>query len=357
LQFFRQGRPIRARPVGASGRAWRWCRRNPVVAGLLTALVAVFLTGFAATLWEWREADREAEEKGRQWQRAEAGWQRARDEGDETERKRAEAVRERNEKEIARQQAVTALEKERRQHYFTRIGAANEKWRNNHVTLADDLLDACPWDLRGWEWGYLEHLCHGSRLTLYGHRGPVRAVAFSPDGKRLATAGEDGAIRLWDVARGRIDRVLAGHPGGRVHCLAFDPDGKRLASGSRERHRDDRGRWVDSSHGAVKVWDLATGKATFTLTAGALDVFSVAFSPDGSELAASDDSDIQFYNPATGKMTRRLTGAARPVCGLAFAADGKRLATAHGWPYGMHPETPDVPGFVTLWDLKRANPP
>ena len=103
----------------------------------------------------------------------------------------------------------------------------------------------------------------------------VSAVAFSPDGKTLASGSLDSDIKLWDVATGKERATLKGHTE-TVRSLAFSPDGKTLASGG-----------YDNS---IKLWDLATGKVQATLKGFTEGVNAVAYSPDGKALAAASDS-------------------------------------------------------------------
>src|SRR2546427_3907116 len=88
-------------------------------------------------------------------------------------------------------------------------------------------------DLRGFEWYYLWRLCHRDLFTLQ-HADLVNTVAFSPDGKRLASGSADGIVKLWDAATGQELLTLKGHTD-IVFSVAFSPDGKRLASGSLDR--------------------------------------------------------------------------------------------------------------------------
>src|SRR5215469_10494124 len=133
-------------------------------------------------------------------------------------------------------------------------------------------------DLRGFEWRYLYRLSHAEILTVKGHTGFVNSVAYSPDGKRLASASDDKTVKVWDAQTGQEFFPLKGHSG-RVISVVFSPDGKRLASGS---------------HGTAKVWDAQTGQELVICTPGNV-VCNVAFSPDGKRLAVATNVDIGVW--------------------------------------------------------------
>jgi WD40 repeat protein/serine/threonine protein kinase len=153
--------------------------------------------------------------------------------------------------------------------------------------------------------------------VLRGHRENVFAVAFSPDGRRLASAGADldGSIRIWDVAKKEQVRLLPGHVD-EIFALAFSPDGKVLASGSKD--------------GTVRLWETTNWKPSAVLNHGT-NVYGVAFTPDGTRLATScADNSIRFWDVATGQEVAELRNHGSYVKTLAFSPDGSRLASASG---------------------------
>jgi RNA polymerase sigma factor (sigma-70 family) len=145
---------------------------------------------------------------------------------------------------------------------------------------------------------------NGDKLWVY-------SVAFSPDAKTLASGGRDGRIRFWDLDTakevGHIDHALS------PVALAYTPDGKRLAS---------------AGGSAVHVWDVAGGRPAFTAPGHHSRLEAVVHSPTAGLLAtAGEDHVILLWDTATGKEVRRLTGHNYGVSALAFSPDGKRLAS------------------------------
>jgi predicted NACHT family NTPase len=143
----------------------------------------------------------------------------------------------------------------------------------------------------------------------------VWSVAFSP-GKTLASADENGVVKLWEVAGAKEAASFKAHDG-RITCVAFSPDGKRLATGGNDM--------------CVRLWDAESRRVTAKLVGHEDWVMSVAFSPDGKTLAsASRDRTARLWDVASGKQTVALKDHSGVVNGVACSPDGKLLATAGG---------------------------
>jgi WD40 repeat protein len=151
------------------------------------------------------------------------------------------------------------------------------------------------------------------RQKLEGHDEYVRAVAFSADGKTVASGSDDTTVRLWDAATGEEMQKLEGHDGP-VRAVAFSPDGKTVASGSSDK--------------TVRLWDAATGEEIQKLEGHDGWVSVVAFSPDGKTVASgSDDTTVRLWDAATGEEIQKLEGHDDWVSAVAFSADGKTVAS------------------------------
>ena len=168
--------------------------------------------------------------------------------------------------------------------------------------------------------------------TFTGNDREFKTVAFSPDGQLLATGGWLSKIHLWHVQTGSLLNTFPEKVG--VEALAFSPDGQFLASG---------GGFKDPT---IRLWHIATGEKRFTLightknltTAHTSDVYSVAFSPDGTLLASGGIDGVRLWNPTTGQTLAVLTENASSVSVVAFSSDGRTLASGES-------------GGIFLWDV------
>jgi hypothetical protein len=153
--------------------------------------------------------------------------------------------------------------------------------------------------------------------------------AFSPDGRRLASASGDNCVKVWETATGQELLCLKGHTD-RVFGVAFSPDGKQLASAGAD--------------GAVRIWDAVTGRELFCLRGHTGWIAGAAFSPDGRRLASAGLNDtVRIWDTGTGQEVLALKHGG-PVMGVAFSQDGYRLASA------------GLDGTVKVWDATDLTP-
>ena len=179
LRRYLHGEPIHARPISRTERALRWCRRNPIVAGLSAAVMLIFCAGFAGVAWNYWQA------------------------------------------EAARDELVTNL-------YFHRVALAHREILADNLGEAQKLLRTCPEPLRDWEWSYLERLSQVDPAKPIEAGQRIFSIAFSPDGRRIAAALKDGRIGIYDLESG--DRFYLNEHKEYVFSVVFHPEGRYLAS-------------------------------------------------------------------------------------------------------------------------------
>jgi WD40 repeat protein/nucleoside phosphorylase/uncharacterized protein YjbI with pentapeptide repeats len=144
----------------------------------------------------------------------------------------------------------------------------------------------------------------------------VRSVVFSRDGSRIASAADDGTVRLWDTISGECLSILCGHTDS-VLDVAFSPDGARIVSASHDK--------------TLRIWDASTEKCLSIIDCGAVSNLSAVFSPDGARIAsASADGKIRLWDAVSGNCLSTLSGHTDRVLSVAFAPDGARIASSSG---------------------------
>jgi WD40 repeat protein/tRNA A-37 threonylcarbamoyl transferase component Bud32 len=282
LERWLAGEPIRARPAGPWERVVKWIRRRPAIAALLAvsglaALVVVAALAMSNVVI-------------------------------------GHALKERTD---ALEAQKAALHREQQAGYYQSIALADRESLVNNPRRVDQLLGACPAEFRHWEWHYLKRLWHAELRTLAAGAEAV-GLAFNPDTGYLAVAagalGRPGSVKLWNPAQPAEPRALGDHADA-VTALAFGPDGRRLATAGAD--------------GIVKLWDVATGRQLHRLSAHDGSVGGVAFNPDGSRLATvGADQVVAMWETTSGHRLFALPGHSGEAWGVAFSPDGKRLATA-----------------------------
>ena len=327
LERWLAGEPIRARPAGALERAAKWAKRRPAGAALCVLLATLFVGGLGALIWNWQAAT--AAERAAQL-RADK----------EAEDKRAETARADQEAKDRRRLAIKL--------YFQNIALARLEFADNNLSRANELLQECAADLRGWEWHFLNRYFHPDSTTLRRHTAGVVGLAFSADGDRLASVssplqerriyvgnfpyghrkptttslnGTAGALRIFRTSDGR-ELLRIDPKADLVFGIALSPDGKSVAcSGG-----------TFSESGFIKVFDATSGKELRSITGHKGPVRAVAYSPDGQRLAsASDDGTAKLWDANSGTLLRTIAdrdSSISAVCAVAFSPDGRRLAGA-----------------------------
>jgi WD40 repeat protein/tRNA A-37 threonylcarbamoyl transferase component Bud32 len=212
------------------------------------------------------------------------------------------------------------------QEVRTLLGHTKDVWR---VAFSPDgrlLASVSKEAVKVWD------VATGQEVRTLGPVGGLEryGLAYSPNGQLVAVTMHDQTVILWNVETGEKVQVFRGHTS-TVKNVAFSPDGRLVASGAGDLSRSDRGE--------VKVWESATGREVFHLRSHTDPIFGVAFSPDGQRLvSASQDQTVKIWDVETGQEVLTLRAHADTVRAVAFSPDGWCLATAC------------VDGTIKLWD-------
>jgi WD40 repeat protein len=304
LERWLAGEPVKVRPPGTAEKAFKWVRRHPALAIASASAMVIGVLGFAFILREWQAARRASE--------------------------LATAIAE--EKSKAASELAVAAKLAAADAYFNEIGTVLLMLTARDVGAAVEKLNQCAPYLRGWEWDYLM-ACRYRRAPLslrpeevYDGAGS-NGVAFSFDGRYLASASNDKQVKLWDLSTTSPSPLpaLSGHTD-IVRSVAFSPRDHLLATAS----------W----DATIRIWDIDTATCLHEVPAHSKYAIGVAFSPDGATLASSgSDGAVRLWDVATGKQKSELGAHARQAMCVAFSHDGKYLASASD------------DGGLWLWDL------
>jgi WD40 repeat protein/tRNA A-37 threonylcarbamoyl transferase component Bud32 len=273
LERWLTGEPIQARPASRRERLWRWYRRNRALGNLAAAVLLAALLAVGSLAVSYLRVEESLQQEKQ-----------------------------------AKEDLVQSL-------YYQRIASAASARANDQAGRAEELLDQCPSELRGWEWHYLKRLPFADFPVLH-HPGILTAVAVSRDGRLLASGNSAGIVKIWEVQTGRELRELPKH-GRFIRGMAFSPDGRLLATG------------CEADSGIVKIWNPLTGELLRDLAGHANVLIALTFSPDGRLLATACQNDqVRLWDVASGQLIYPLSEKMVALNGLAFSPDGRRLLTA-----------------------------
>lgn len=291
LERWLTNRPILARPPSRFEKTAKLIRRNPLASALIAGIVLIVLFGSATTTWLWQQAEQAY----------------------------TETAKAHTHEKIAHQQTEQSL-------YFHQISLADRELAASRVTTTEHILSQCPPTLRHWEWQYLKRRCHAELKTYTGHDGPVRSVAWSPDGQLIASAASgDVSLIVREAATGKIRWQLPASETGEISRLLFSRTSIELV--------------IATTWGTITVRNCQTAQVTKTIRQHAQPIADVALSTNGHVLALAAGNWLYLYDLMnTALLWSKETAPSSPLT-VALHPTQPLLATG------------DTQGFLKLWRI------
>jgi eukaryotic-like serine/threonine-protein kinase len=335
LARFLHGEPIQARPVGWTGKTWRWCQRKPAMAGLTAATLVALL----AVVWISVHS----------------------------------AIR-----------IAAARQDEQRENYYSKIALARDHIGRGSVDQALEVLAQCPAEYRHWEWGHLLYLCHQDYCSLQLYPPPdlptspgITSLRFDPERRWLVTTHSNGNCKVLELHNEQV-RIVLGDGTNRILATAFSPDGGQMALGlaTGEVRILDTTTWqgllgfarhavgvrrlaycppfataevgsrepvplplaTADAEGSIVVSDARTGRELLSIKRGKDAIAELWFSPDAQRLIVREESRVRIHDTRTGGLLTAFEPQLEPPVRVFVDRLGQRFATLDGQ------------GRLLLWD-------